>query len=828
MIDLRSLKLDLVHHRVVRPDGEESLTQLEVDALRYFVERAGDVVTREQLERDVWRIASSARSEAVPVALRRLRKKLGDGVLATVRGEGWRLAPPAPGPAAARLPAYVTPFVGREGLLREIHVRLAGAWRLVTLRGPGGVGKTRAAVEFAATWPGEVVSVSLVGLPPGDDALALLLADALGLADAGPSALRHGLRSRDRPLLVLDDADEVARQVAPLVEQLVREVPGARLLVTSRVPLGIVGEAVLEVSPFGPELARSFFVDRLRGVHPDPEREGAALDEVVALLDGLPASLEIYAGRGWFGLVPLLDELREGRQDATLDTQVERSWNSLAAPARDALLACSAFVGTFPPDAAHAASGGHLDRLVELRRRSLLQIDPGGQLFMLATVRRFCETRPGVFAARRDAQGWILAQGEAACAALVHHPGERLRELRTLRPHLLELARTGPPEASARAALVISTALAHTGPTSLRRAVLEAIDLGALAAPVADRVRLDLARTRRLVGVPVIELTPLIEGLRGAEAALLRGDNAVAVGEHGRALEAFAEAIALAPEEHWVNAVARARRCAVQALVVLRPPPDVDDDITRALGACERHGLALHLPEILRAAGNVATFRGDEASARAHLGRALLLAERFGLVRLVSDLWNALGMAWYLDDTQADACFERAVAHALARGDEAYATVFQLNLAGVRLRIDRPEDALRLLELPSQVLRNRVARQLVDLIRAGALFALGRTVDAQVTLETLEPEVIGAVCSPNAALHGALLRRLMAAELHLRELDRDPETHAPVLRTLLVDAAEERKLGTALTLRAFADRIERRLRAVEQKCSGRTPSQSGT
>lgn len=828
MIDLRSLKLDLVHHRVVRPDGEESLTQLEVDALRYFVERAGNVVTREQLEREVWRFGPGARSEAVPVALRRLRKKLGEGVLTTVRGEGWRLQPPVPPSAAAQLPTYVTPFVGRDALVQEVHARLAGAWRVVTLRGPGGVGKTRAAVEIASRWPGEVVSVSLVGLPPGDDALAVLLAEALTLADAGPGALRHGLGSRDRPLLVLDDAEAVVRQVAPAVERLVREVPTARLLVTSRVPLGLEGEAVIEVSPFAPDLARSFFVDRLRGVHPDPEREGAALDEVISLLDGLPASLEIYAGRGWFGLAPLLVELREGRQDASLDAQVERTWSTLGEAPRDALLACSAFVGTFPPDAAHAASGGHLDRLVELRRRSLLQLDPGGQLFMLATVRRFCETRPGVEEARRPARAWVLAQAEAACEALVHHPAEKLRELRALRPHLLELARTGPTEPSARAVLALSASLSQTGPTTLRLTLLESVDRDALPAAIGDRVRLELARVRRLAGAPVVEVDRLIEGMQGAEVSLMRADHAVALGEPERALGFYAEAVALAPEAHWVHAVARARRSSAQSLVTRRPAAELDEDLDLALSACERHGLALHLPEAFRARGSLATYRGDVARARANLGRALELAERFGLVRRVGELWNALGLSWYRDEEQADLCFERAVQHSLLWGDESYAAIFQLNLAGVRLRRERPADALGLLELPTQVLRNRVTRQLCDLTHAGALFALGRAVDAQVILDTVEDAVIGSLFSPRPPLHGALLRRAMAAELDLRELDRDPETHAPVLRTLLVDAAEERRVESALFLRVLIERIEGRLEAAEQKCSGRTSSGSAT
>ncbi|MDP2310575.1 MAG: hypothetical protein Q8P18_31440, partial [Pseudomonadota bacterium] len=82
---------------------------------------------------------------------------------------------------------------------------------------------------------------------------------------------------------------------------------------------------------------------------------------------------------------------------------------------------------------------------------------------------------------------------------------------------------------------------------------------------------------------------------------------------------------------------------------------------------------------------------------------------------------------------------------------------------------------------------------------------------------------VGAPYSPRAGAHGALLRRMMAAELHLRELDRDPAAHLPVLRSLLAEAEEERKLDSALALRAFADRIERRIGAAGQNCSAARP-----
>jgi hypothetical protein len=147
----------------------------------------------------------------------------------------------------------------------------------------------------------------------------------------------------------------------------------------------------------------------------------------------------------------------------------------------------------------------------------------------------------------------------------------------------------------------------------------------------------------------VAEVRALVEGVKGAEAALLRGDHAVAVGAPAVALDAYAEAVAGAPEDDPVHTLARVRRSAPPSLAPFRTPHEIDEDLARALAACERHGLLLILPEVHRAAGSVAIGRGDVAGARASLGRALQLAEAHGLLRLVGDLWNALGLAWYTE-----------------------------------------------------------------------------------------------------------------------------------------------------------------------------------
>lgn len=811
MITLRAASIDLDHHRALRPDGEVSLTQLEVDALRYLAERPGAVVSRAELEREVWRFAEGVRSEAVPVAMRRLRQKLGPGALSTVRGEGWRIELLDPPASAPRLPTFATPFVGREALLQEVEGRLLGDWRLVTLLGPGGVGKTRLATELAARWRGEVIAVSGVGLSSAAG-LVLALSDALGLHTGDGPGLARALEARRRPLVLLDDADEVHAEVAPTLSRLAREAPRARLLVTSRVALGVPEEAVLEVRPFTPEQSRAFLIERC--AHPDPEAEGAALDEIVAQLDGLPASLELYAGRAGLGLGALAAELRAGRQAPSLDASVERSWRGLDGPLTEALLAVSTYVGAFSLEEAVTACGD-ARRVAELRRRSLLQIDHQGRLFMLATVRRFCARQAGVFAAGRAARAGVLARAEALAADLSRRPAEALAGLRGLRPQLQELARRGEPEVAARAALICAEALSQTGPAALRLQLLVDAPWGSAGEELAQAGAVALARARRVAGAPAAEVARTLEGAPGPDAALLRGELAMAAGDPAAALGWYAQAIALAPPEHSVQVQARARRCATVWLQHARPAADVDADLAEALRLAELHGHPLLLPDVLRSAGQVAAARGDRVGARRALAQALQRAESQGQTRLVGELWTTLGLVWFDDALhQAAACFERALRHAQDHGDTAFIYLFQMNLGSARLLEDQPEQALALLDASASHLGSPVARQTCALSRAGALFALGRDLEAEVALASVDPAVIGGMYSPDAERHGALLMEFTRAEAALRRMLADPLAEAPALRALLEEARAEAARQGAVSLRAMVRRVEARLRGT--------------
>ena len=130
--------VDLTSLAVHRADGDAVLTGHEGEVVAFLAESLGEVVPREVLEQEVWKLHPSVRSEAVPVAMRRLRKKLGREALQTVRGRGWKLMPGAAPTVAPIAPLAVppTPLLARAELVAQVTAHLRGGWRWVALHGP--------------------------------------------------------------------------------------------------------------------------------------------------------------------------------------------------------------------------------------------------------------------------------------------------------------------------------------------------------------------------------------------------------------------------------------------------------------------------------------------------------------------------------------------------------------------------------------------------------------------------------------------------------------------------------------------------------------------
>ncbi|MFJ9606773.1 ATP-binding protein [Kitasatospora sp. NPDC101176] len=425
----------------------------------------------------------------------------------------WRAQPGEPGvwprePEPGRLPAEVTGFVGRRRELTELARLLAGA-RLVTVTGPGGVGKSRLALRAAARAAGAFPDGTwLVEVAPVQDPLLLghAVLEALRLTDGTARPPMDVLTERlagQRLLLVLDGCEHLVAACAELTEALLRGLPGVRVLATSRAPLRACGEhlhtlAPLPVGPLPvgrvgsdalPEAVR-LFADRARAVLPSFEVTAANAEAVGLLcrrLDGIPLAVELAAGRlralSVEQITARLDDrfrlLTGGSRTALPRHQTLRTtigWSHELCTAQERLLwaRLSVFAGSFDLDAAEYVCAGDgldaedvLDLLDELVAKSVVLREEssfGVRFRLLDTLREY-------------GSHWLRAAGEEQ------------RLLRRHRDWYLGVATWGEVEwfGPRQAETAERTELAHTN----LRAALEFC----LAEPGEEQIALLLAGT---------------------------------------------------------------------------------------------------------------------------------------------------------------------------------------------------------------------------------------------------------------------------------------------------------------------------------------------
>src|SRR5580704_11685494 len=406
------------------------------DTLAALVERAGEIVSKEELIARAWPQTFVEESN-LKIQVSALRRALGDGhagnrFIVTVPGRGYNFVapvsleeparaalPPTIAPAGVHnLPLAVTRIIGRDENLAVLASRLARE-RLVTVVGTGGIGKTTLALAAAETMLSAYEDgVWFIDLAPLTDprlvpsAVATVLGREIHTEDL-LAGLVAGLR--DKRLLLLDNCEHVIDAAAELAASVLGGAPGANILATSREPLAVAGEHEYRLGPLrGPppssELSAAeaatfpavqLFVERVTAIVEDfalTDANARLVAEICRRLDGLPLAIEFAAARvevlGVEGLAVYLDDslprLRGRRRTAmprhrTMRAVIDWSYGLLSEDEQRFFRTLGIFAGGFTVEAAAgvAADAANarveaIDRLADLVSKSLIVADVSG------------------------------------------------------------------------------------------------------------------------------------------------------------------------------------------------------------------------------------------------------------------------------------------------------------------------------------------------------------------------------------------------------------------------------------------------------------------
>ncbi|MCW5880764.1 MAG: tetratricopeptide repeat protein [Anaerolineae bacterium] len=625
-----------------------------------------------------------------------------------------------------RLPVAVTPLFGRdqelaalEGLVqrREAH--------LVTLTGPGGVGKTRLAVEVARRLSPEFrEGVFLVDLAPVThrDGVLSAIAHALAIREGRGSTLAEDVLAHLSPrqtLLVLDNFEHVLH-AAPTIAQLLAAAPELRILVTSRGPLRLRGEQVFPVTPLrlpdtdavvtpanlAANPAVALFVHHARGSRPGftvTERNAVTIASICRRLDGLPLALELAAA--WLRLLAPdellqhLDDrlalLADGPRDMpprhqTLRRTLDWSYDLLDMAARRLFRQLALFEGGCDLDALAAVTSATADAAAHtteslvtvvgaLVDQGLSQVVPrdgsATRYAMLETIREYGRARS--------------TPAERAAFA-ERHADYYLRLVQRAEPHL-----RGAEQIEWLARLEVDA-------ENLRVALGWALGQGR----IEDTLRTVVAlaqywrlRGRRREGATWLDQAlagqPTIPAALAAAALYTRGLLAWELGEYARARERFEASLSHATQVGEPRGIANA--LAGLGLVAL-----ADGDFEQATRLYEQSlvlrqeagdGWEIGHAHLNLGLAALATVRLD--GSRAHFQASLAAYDELGDHAGSAQAWLGLGEVARCERrwSEARACYERSLALAVEVGDDETRAWCLHNLGYVALAEERPSGA---------------------------------------------------------------------------------------------------------------------------------------
>jgi predicted ATPase/DNA-binding winged helix-turn-helix (wHTH) protein len=537
--------------------GEEiKLGSRALDILIALASRPGQIVSKDDLTHLVWR-GALVDETALRVGISAVRKALGDGgdrYIATVPGRGYCFVldvettgtkPTSEPPHFKRLkpqhlPAQITRVVGRDEVIVALAAETARR-RLLSLVGPGGIGKTTVAVAVADRLRSGFDAVAFVDLSPIENETQMLAATAaalglnLRLQENSVDDVAAAVENR-RVLIILDNCEHLVDLAAAFVEALLGSAPCVTILATSRERLRAAGEWVHDLSPLdAPPESSILSAEELRAypaVELFEERAAFALGgyqindtdapyvaEICRRLDGIALAIELAAGRlagsGVQGLASSLEDcfsvLTHGRRTAlprhqTLRATLDWSYRLLSPEDQAALRCLSVFNGSFTLEDAVFVMGPLIrfgeanDRLTSLRDKSLVVARPEEGTFRY----RLLDTT------RAYGQDKLEESGEA-------NPRRRRHAQRFLQVCLGsthdDQSQSSLRQAMADVRAALDWSLVHGGDISL------GVDLASAATPVFLRLSL-LREHRKHLDLALVHISASADVAPISEAAL--------------------------------------------------------------------------------------------------------------------------------------------------------------------------------------------------------------------------------------------------------------------------------------------------------------------
>jgi DNA-binding winged helix-turn-helix (wHTH) protein/tetratricopeptide (TPR) repeat protein len=589
--------LDPGAHTLTRGGASIEAEPKVFTALHHLVRHPRALITREQFLAVVWPDAVVS-DDSVSQIIKKIRKVLGDAPrsprwVKTVHGKGYRFV----GKVKALVAEVALPFeadsgfFGRKELLSTLTRSLSSPGHLVTLLGPGGIGKTRLVTEYLRTRSGSVRAwFADCASARSLEELTFAIAQALGIPLTGTtSAADHiasVLSARPAGLLVLDNLEQVLEPARAVLARCLQRAPQMAFLATSRIPLGLPDEQTVPVGPLNAAAAGALFRARAQAVRESPVPD-ALLDELVSRLDREPLSIELAATRASvMSPAQILERLDErlsllGRRGGptrhkNLRHNLSWGWELLEPDLQELLEQCAGFQAGFTLDLAEAVvrlpsgtwPGDVLQDLADLGLLRPIDAGPPLRLRMAEALRLFCHERA---LARPDGHNIALRT-----ASVLADMGERLARLHargeeegsTLASWLpdlrlaLETSLAHQPDQAARLALTMHTCLQHSGPHQEARRHLDR----ALAAGPRPELELRLLCAQVSYTMPVEQTARLLERARILAAALdipertcdvliADAEAALAGGNRELALELLDDALRVARKLHHTDTI---------------------------------------------------------------------------------------------------------------------------------------------------------------------------------------------------------------------------------------------------------------------------------